>query len=102
MNKPSDPLPPVVQAALQRGQPIEAIRLLILDRLRKAGARDSAPQVPMPAAATRRRRLPARDGQATPPGDGLSPGEVPRSASSVWLWVVVALAVYVAVRWFRG
>lgn len=85
MAKMPESLPPQVAASIERGRPIEAIKLLL--RARAHGAR-----VP---------RSPAASPQKQPPAgtrSGLSPGEVPRTESAVWVWVVVALLVYLAYR----
>lgn len=91
-------MPPEVQAALDRREPIEAIKLLLLSR---AGVKPGS----APAA---RRSAPARApglqrGPAPPPTPGtgqhgLSPGEVPRVRSTAWGWVMLALVAYLAWR----
>ena len=100
MVKPEEPLPPEVQAAFARGQPIEAIKLLISSR---AGALAAAK-----AQAKEASRWSASGPKATPAsasnsqGDDLSPGEVPRSNSAFWGWVIAALLAYLAFRLVRG
>ena len=78
-------LPLAVMQALQRGQKIEAIRLLREDSgmgLAQAKAAVEAQQV-------------------VPPHRGeLGPGEVPRSSGRVWL-IVVVLAV-LALAWYKS
>jgi hypothetical protein len=99
MAQSPDPLPREVLAAFERRQPIEAIRLLL--RLRAGAA---------PAARTAARPQPPRPTASMPPAPpvgparrgGLSPGEIPRSTSSFWAWVIVALVAYAAFRLMRG
>lgn len=101
MAKAPESLPPQVVAAFERGRPIEAIKLLLQLRARGALAPRSSASVPVkqPSQAA---KPPA---PAAPPGkpqlgtrSGLSPGEVPRTESAVWVWVVVALLAYLAYR----
>lgn len=99
MTKSPDPFSPEVLAALAQRQPIEALKLLLKTR---AGA--------LPGSGTTAGRssgvaAPAADASPsladpTAPADGLSPGEVPDSESTVWAWVVVALLAYLAYRLF--
>jgi len=99
MAKAPDPLPPEVLAALERRQPIEAIKLLLK---RRAHAADATP----PGAGRRSPGATAAPASAPPPAttdptafrEGLSPGEVPDSESTLWAWVLVALVAYLAYR----
>jgi len=98
MAQPSDPLPPEVAAAFQRGKPVEAIALLL--KLRAGAAGQSAPAARRPAAPKPRPAAP-------PPGlgafrEGLSPGEVPRAGSTVTGWAIVALLAYLGYRLLGG
>jgi hypothetical protein len=67
-------------AALQRGEKIDAIRLLRKQR-----------GIDLKAA---KRAVDAFASQPGSPGRGLSPGEVPRTSSTVWLVVAIALVAY--------
>lgn len=99
MAQSPDPLPREVLAAFERKQPIEAIRLLFGLRAGAApGARTAAPpQPPRPTAS-----MPPPPPVGLARRGGLSPGEVPRSTSSFWAWVIVALVAYAAYRLVRG
>jgi hypothetical protein len=100
MAKPPNSLPPEVLAAFERGQPIEAIKLLIGLRAQLLAASPTkrastaAPAKPKPSS-----QAPA---ESIAPRNGLSPGEVPHSSSAFWGWVVVTLFVYLAYRLARG
>lgn len=103
MAKPSDPLPPEVLAAFERRQPVEAIKLLFAMRVNAAKHAESAPKPRQASHATHTAKPPA----LPPPSPthvrpGLSPGEVPRTSSAFWGWVVVALFVYLGWRLLRG
>ncbi len=102
MAKPYDSLPPEVLAAFERGQPVEAIKLLLSMRA-AAAQRAPAPTKPRDSQATRTAKpstLPSPSPTRIHPG--LSPGEVPRTSSAFWGWVVVALFVYLGWRLLRG
>ncbi len=100
-----DSLPPEVLAAFARRQPIEAIKLLL--RIRASG--QLSPTSPTRLAIN---QPPGGTKAAvtTPPPvdlpvnrrDGLSPGEVPRTESTFWGWVVAALLLYLAYRLLGG
>ena len=98
-----DSLPPEVLAAFERRQPIEAIKLLL--RMRANGLFPSTPStqstLKKPPGATKPAATPTSPAEtpATRP-DGLSPGEVPRTESAFWGWVVVGLVVYLLYRLF--
>ena len=100
MAAPPQPLPPEVAAAFQRGEPIEAIKLLL--KLRAGAAGKPAPGRKPAASAEQKPR------EAAPPPrlgafrEGLSPGEVPRSASPITGWVIVALLAYLVYRLLAG
>jgi hypothetical protein len=103
MSKAQTPLPPEVLAAFEKGKPIEAIRMLLSMRANGSlpaqaaahhPAPPSAPSAPSPAAQAPVPAV-ARSGR-------LSPGEVPRSSSFFWGWVVVALLLYGAYRLVSG
>jgi hypothetical protein len=106
MAKPAEPLPPEVLAAFQRRQPIEAIKLLLASgasaaQQAKPSAKPSATQ--RPSGATSAPKAPSRASvESIASGRGLSPGEVPRSSSAFWAWLLVALLVYLAYRLVRG
>ena len=78
----ADPLPPDVIAALQRGERIDAIRLLRKHR----GIDLKTAKLAVDEYATR----------VGSTSHGLSPGEVPRSSSTFWLVVVVGLVAFLA------
>ena len=109
MAKPADSLTSALQAALERGRPLEVLRLLLrqsamADRrslavTTRAGRRPSGLDKARPRAPT----APA----APPPEpplwrEGLSPGEVPRGESGLWGWVLAVLLAYLAWRLLRG
>jgi hypothetical protein len=98
---PTNSLPPEVLAAFERGHPIEAIKLLIGLRANSLAALQSPTKRPQPAPAkpTPSSQAPA---ESTASHNGLSPGEVPRSSSAFWAWVVAALFAYLAYRLARG
>lgn len=101
MAKPPDPLPPEVMAAFERGQPIEAIKLLIRMRASsRAPAQSRARRPAGPAAANPAASPPVLPKPSTR-DKGLSPGEVPRSNSAFWGWMVVVLLTYLAYRFLR-
>jgi len=81
----SSGLPPLVVDALQRGQKIEAIRLM--REITGVGLKEAKDLVEVsPHAAVR---------------GGLSPGEMPRTGRAIWIAVAVALLawlLYVAMR----
>jgi len=78
-----------VREALQAGRFMEAIRLLRrVHELEQAEAAAKEPSDHYP-------------GVTSPGLEGLSPGEVPRTSSNVWLVVVVALAVFLLVYLMR-
>ena len=81
----SSGLPPLVVDALQRGQKIEAIRLM--REITGAGLKEAKDLVDAsPHAAVR---------------SGLSPGEMPRTGRAIWIAVAVLLLawlLYVAIR----
>jgi hypothetical protein len=98
MAKPPAPLPPEVLAAFEQRQPLEAIKLLLANRVRLAqkakpqpGQSATPPKTPTPE----RTESIARD-------SGLSPGEMPSTSSAFWGWVVVALFGYLAYRLVHG
>lgn len=118
MATPNHPrlLPANVQAALDRGEFVTAIKLLressglglaeakqAIDRMRKR-ADAGAPAAP------RKARAEAAPGAepGTAPHEPqhafgpLAPGEVPRSRTRVWLVVVVAAALYLLWRFVRS
>ncbi len=102
MATPPNPLPPEILAAFERRQPVEAIKLLLSMRA-SAAQQAKSPAKPRASPATRAAKPP------TPPPPsptrvrpGLSPGEVPRTSSAFWGWVVVALFVYLGWRLLRG
>ncbi|MFT3780087.1 MAG: hypothetical protein QM772_17810 [Ottowia sp.] len=100
MATPPESLPPEVAAAFQRGEPVEAIKLLLKLRAgapgRPApGRKPAAPAAPKPRKAAPPPKLGAFR-------EGLSPGEVPRSASAVTGWAIVALLAYLAYRLLAG
>jgi hypothetical protein len=102
MAKAQDPLPPEVLAAFQRNEPIQAIKLLLAGR-----AQARSPSKPLatkqPARPTSQpKSLPLPSVESIASGRSLSPGEVPRSSSSFWAWVVVALLAYVAYQVIHG
>ncbi len=99
MAKVPDSLPPQVLAAFERGRPIEAIRLLLSMRAQGAHAPrpSGAASVKQASQTTKPTSAPASKTQVGKRSH-LSPGEVPRTESAVWVWVVVALLVYVAFR----
>lgn len=86
MSRPNPPLPPDVQAALQAGKLIEAIKLLRTHA--KLGLKESKDLIDA-----------HRLGNGLPEvHPGLSPGEVPRSgpfARTVMVALVVAVLAYV-------
>ena len=101
MADPAHPLPEHVLAALRRGQPIEAVKLLresgglglkeaveAIDAQRRKKA--TPPTIAAPAAPPRKTRVDV---------SGLSPGEVPRSGGLAW-WIAVAAAAWLAYRAF--
>lgn len=113
---PQRMLPANVQAALDRGEFVTAIKLLressgvglaeakqAIDRLRKRadGGAPAAPRKPRPDAAP-----------GAEPGTALhhpqhafgplAPGEVPRSRTRVWFFVVVAAVLYLLWRFLRS
>ncbi len=99
MAKPNQPLPPEVLAAFERRQPIEAIKLLLVNR---AGLAQTAQQ-------QQRGRKVAAPNPSAPgkmasihPAKGLSPGQVPNTVSKFWGWAVVALFAYLAYRLVQG
>ena len=98
MAKPSTPLPPEVLAAFEQRQPLEAIRLLLANRVRLA--QKAKPQAGQPATPP---KTPTQERTESITSDsGLSPGEVPGTSSAFWGWVVVALFVYLAYRLVQG
>lgn len=102
MAKPSDTLPPEVLAAFERRQPVEAIKLLLA--LRASASQPAKPRAKppaAPAASPAKPLTPPHSGHTSPRTD-LSPGEVPRTSSAFWGWVVVALFVYLGYRLLRG
>lgn len=106
-------LPPEVLAAFERNQPIEALKLLMRAGVGATAARSAeAEEAAVPSIGGRRLRgrkaaaAPRPDTTAElPPSllaeDGLSPGEVPRSAPGLWGWVLLALVAYLAWRLLR-
>ncbi len=106
MAKPADSLTSALQAALERGRPLEVLRLL----LRQSAVADRR----SPAAITPPGRRPSGPDKARPPApaapppepplwrEGLSPGEVPRGESGRWGWALAALLAYLAWRLLRG
>jgi hypothetical protein len=96
MASPPESLPPEVLAAFERGQPIQAIKLLLA---RRASAPQAAtPQAKRPPSAVPPRPSSPASTEFLASGRGLSPGEVPRSISAFWGWVVAVLLAYVAYR----
>ena len=101
MAKSTEPLPPEVLAAFERRQPIEAIKLLLASRASSAPkATAGAARQPVRASKPKTQSLPSVESIAS--GQSLSPGEVPRTSSSFWAWVVVALFVYLGFRLVQG
>jgi hypothetical protein len=99
---PPNSLPPEVLAAFERGKPIEAIKLLIGLRANSlVGPASPAKRAPA-AASTKPTSSAQAPAESATPRNGLSPGEVPRSSSTFWGWVVAALVAYVAYRLVRG
>lgn len=102
MAKSKEPLPPEVMAAFERHKPLEAIKLLLASRANAAlTAKPPAVQQSGRTSGNPKTSAPA-GGEFFAPKDGLSPGEVPRSNSSFWAWVIVALLVYLAFRLVHG
>jgi len=102
MAKPSEPLPPEVLAAFQRRQPIEAIKLLLAS-VANAAQQAKPPDKRQPSGPTSAPKALTRTNvESIASGRGLSPGEVPRSGSAFWAWLVVALFAYLAYRLVRG
>lgn len=86
MTIPTEPLPPEVLAALQRGNKIEAIKLLRqLTGLGLKEAKDAVEAAPQHAQL----------------GQG-SPGEVSRSGSIGWVLLVLVIAALVGYFLMRG
>ena len=102
MATPPNSLPPEVLAAFERRQPVEAIKLLMTMRA-NATEHAQSPAKPQASHAARAAKPPAPP-QPSPTSvrPGLSPGEVPRTSSAFWGWVVVALFVYLGWRLLRG
>ena len=101
MAKPTEPLPPEVLAAFERRQPIEAIKLLLASRATSAPrATEAATQQRVRSSKPKPPPLPSVESIAS--GSTLSPGEIPRSSSTFWAWVVVALLVYLGFRLVQG
>lgn len=98
MTKPDDlPLAEVV-AALERRQPLEAVRMLLRSA---ASAKGQTPKDKSLRAPSLPRPEPARVPAALPPElhalrDGLSPGEVPPARAATLDWVLVFLLVVLA------
>jgi ribosomal protein L7/L12 len=82
-------MPERVRAALERGNKVEAIRLL--RQQTGLGLREAKDQVELMAAA-----LAARSTVHDPGTAGLAPGEVPRSSYGGWWAALVALVLLVA------
>jgi len=105
MDQPPPPLPPDVLAALERRRPIEALRLLLGGRdlaARLAAQRGSARRSAPPPSASVQSKPALRSNDTAPAFDGgLSPGEVPRSRSTFWGWIVLLLLLYLALRVLR-
>lgn len=106
MAKPPAPLPPEVLAAFERRQPVEAIKLLLALRANadQPAKPHATPRGKPPAAPA---AIPAKPSAPPHPSyggvrPGLSPGEVPRTSSAFWGWVVVALFTYLGWRLLRG
>lgn len=100
MADPARPLPENVLAALHRGQPIAAVKLLrasgglglkeaveAIDAQRRKKA--TAPTIAAPAPSPKKRVEMSR----------LSPGEMPRSGGLAW-WFAIAAAAWLAYRAF--
>lgn len=86
----ANPLPPGVVDALQRGDKLEAIKLMRqLTGIGLKEAKDSVEASPHAAA-------------ASSDGVGLSPGEVPRTGRFVWAAVVAVVFVLIVYRLLRG
>ena len=101
MAAPLQPLPPEVAAAFQRGEPVEAIKLLL--KLRAGSAGKPAPgRKPAAASTEQKPRKAALSPRLGAFREGLSPGEVPRSASAITGWVIVALLAYLVYRLLAG
>ena len=84
-----NPLPPQVVDALQRGEKIEAIKLMRqLSGLGLVQAKDAVEA--------------SAHALGAGSGDGLSPGEVPRTGRYVWAVVLAAVFVFVVYRVLRG
>lgn len=100
MASPPPPLPPDVLASLERRQPLEALRLLLGGR--GVTARAEARRAETPASASLGPKPAPGPGHVTPAFDSaLSPGEVPRSRSTVWGWIVFVLLLVLTVRLLR-
>ena len=84
--QPSVPgaLPPAAVAALQEGRKMEAIRVLVME----SGM----------GLAEARRTVEAHGGSNPGLDSGLAPGEVPRTESKLWVWVVLLLVGYLLYR----
>ena len=101
MADPDNPLPERVLAALRRGQPIEAVKLL-----RESGGLGLKEAVEAIDAQRRRKATPPTMAAPAPPSSKkrvemsrLSPGEMPRSGGLAW-WIAVAAAAWLAYRAF--
>ena len=93
--QPTKQLPPGVVEALQRGELMEAIKLL---RASGITLKDARSIIEMHATAeTQKREAPGgmRVNNPSQITSGLSPGEVPRSADSLWWVIALAFVAYV-------
>lgn len=103
--EPNSPTDEVVEALRQR----DVLRLLkaLASQQRAPADIGRARPGPAPAPVVRApRRKPQPEetapGSVHPLRDGLSPGEVPRSSSGFWLWVVLALLAWLGFRYWGG
>lgn len=112
---PPPPLPPDLAEALRQGNPLRLIGALLKAASTPAPGQPGSTPPQKPAA--RGRAVSRAAGKVTPKpatthapdldadlpliaAPGLSPGEVPRSQSLAWLWVVVLLLAYLAYRYW--
>lgn len=98
---PPAPLPPDLAEALRQGNPLRLIRALLATASTPAPGRPGREPAAGPIGKTATRRRPDLSPELPPiAASGLSPGEVPRSESLVWVWVVVLLLAYLAYRYW--
>ena len=86
----TNPSPAEIVAALQRGGIVEALKLLLAAKgIGSSGGKDVAAQVA-------RRSEPFKPAPHSSKVSDLSPGEVPRSNSDIWLLLLTIAALCIA------